>query len=43
MKNDAMAEGKAEFIIELLEDCGELPNELRSEILEQKDLVKVFF
>ena len=33
------AESKAEDIIELLEDVGEVPNALRSQIMEQTDLV----
>jgi len=38
MQNDAKAEGKAEDIIELLEEYGEMPEELKAEIFEQKDL-----
>ena len=36
--NDAKAEGKAESIIDVLEIYGEVPDSLRDEILNQKDL-----
>ena len=36
--NDAKAEGKAESIIDFLEVYGEIPDSLRDEILNQKDL-----
>lgn len=39
IRAESKAEGKAEDIIELLEDVGEVPNALRSQIMEQTDLV----
>ena len=32
-----LAEGKAEFILEFLEDCGTVPEDLKAQIYEQKD------
>jgi len=32
------AEGKAEAVLELLEDLGDVPEELRRKIMEQRDL-----
>ena len=37
-KAEGKAEGKAEAVIELLEDVGELSEELRKHIMEQTDL-----
>ena len=39
IRAESKAEGKSEDIIELLEDVGEVPNALRSQIMEQTDLV----
>lgn len=38
LKNEGKAEGKAEDIIELLEEYGEVPEDLRTKILGQNDL-----
>lgn len=38
VRDEGKAEGKAEDILELLAECGNIPEELRTEILSQKDL-----
>lgn len=35
---EGKTEGKAENILELLEDCGSIPKELQKQIMEEKDL-----
>ena len=35
------AEGKAEFVLELLEELGTVPDDLRKEILAERDLEKL--
>ena len=37
-RENGKAEGKAEFVIELLENLGEIPDSLRERILSESDL-----
>ena len=38
---EGKAEGKAEFVLELLEELGTVPDDLRKEILAERDLEKL--
>ena len=37
-KIEGKAEGKAEDVLELLEDLGEIPEDLREQVMSQRDL-----
>lgn len=38
-KAEGRAEGKAEFVLELLEDIGTVPEDVKTRILKERDLV----